>query len=366
MVGRRRGRVALLAMLLATIAGVLGTWSAASAHAELESSSPTAGAVLADVAEPDHADVQRGRRRVARLDPRRRRRRHRGVRRVDHAERRQVDAWPPTCRRWPTARTSSRWKAISADSHPVAGAFTFSVGSPSTTNPDLINDLLTSSQPAKADAGMAGDRQVVELRRHCRDDRRDVGARGDLVDGSAHPPGDDPARRRRHRGRARNGPDDLGAGGRERRFVDGLERGDRHPVRQVVAGPPRRRRRRLPRGDAPSAAAPHDRVAAHRLARRPVLLLAVVAAGGHAVTGRWVVLGVAATVAHLGAMAVWLGGLAAIAATVPRQRMLRMATAFSPIALGRRRRPRRERDDQRVAPIRDRGTHSCTAATARG
>ena len=64
-----------------------------------------------------------------------------------------------------------------------------------------------------------------------------------------------------------------------------------------------------------------------------LLLLAVVAAGGHAITGRWVVLGVAATVAHLAAMAVWLGGLAAIAATVPRQRMLRMATAFSPIAL---------------------------------
>jgi copper transport protein len=65
-----------------------------------------------------------------------------------------------------------------------------------------------------------------------------------------------------------------------------------------------------------------------------IVLLTVVAAGGHGITGRWVVLGIAATVAHLGAMAVWLGGLAAIVATVPRSRMLRMATAFSPMALG--------------------------------
>ena len=43
--GRRHG-IAALVVLLVTLAGLLGTWSAASAHAELVSTSPTAGAVL--------------------------------------------------------------------------------------------------------------------------------------------------------------------------------------------------------------------------------------------------------------------------------------------------------------------------------
>ena len=136
------------------------------------------------------------------------------------------------------------WRAISADSHPVAGAFTFSVGSPSTTNPDLINDLLTSSQPAKAEqawlaigkwASYVGIAMMI-------------GAMWVL--GAIWSTG---LRTRRATvllavagtvAVARHGPDDLRPGSRERRFVDRLERGDRHPVRQVVAGPPRPRRRR--------------------------------------------------------------------------------------------------------------------------
>ena len=61
--------------------------------------------------------------------------------------------------------------------------------------------------------------------------------------------------------------------------------------------------------------------------------MAVVAAGGHAISGKWVVLGLAATVVHLAAMALWTGGLAAVAFVAPRGRILRTATAFSQIAL---------------------------------
>ncbi|MFT3853069.1 MAG: CopD family protein [Ilumatobacteraceae bacterium] len=62
-------------------------------------------------------------------------------------------------------------------------------------------------------------------------------------------------------------------------------------------------------------------------------LLAIVAAGGHASTGRWVVVGMAATVAHLAGMALWAGGLAALAVVVPRRLMVRAAVELSPIAL---------------------------------
>jgi copper transport protein len=62
-------------------------------------------------------------------------------------------------------------------------------------------------------------------------------------------------------------------------------------------------------------------------------LFAVVAAGGHAVSGRWIELGFAITVVHLAAMATWIGGLCVLAATVERDALLATAARFSPIAL---------------------------------
>ena len=62
-------------------------------------------------------------------------------------------------------------------------------------------------------------------------------------------------------------------------------------------------------------------------------LLAVTTVGGHAASGRWITLGFAATAVHLGAMALWLGGLTALVFVVPAARRWTAATSFSRIAL---------------------------------
>jgi copper transport protein len=67
-----------------------------------------------------------------------------------------------------------------------------------------------------------------------------------------------------------------------------------------------------------------------------LVLLWAVAAGGHAVTGRAVAVGFGATIVHLAAMSVWLGGLVALLATFPGQpagHSLALARRFSPVAL---------------------------------
>ena len=60
---------------------------------------------------------------------------------------------------------------------------------------------------------------------------------------------------------------------------------------------------------------------------------AVFAAGGHAVTGRWVTVGFVVTVAHLSAMALWLGALVVLALVVAPQRLMHVARSFAPAAL---------------------------------
>ncbi len=65
-----------------------------------------------------------------------------------------------------------------------------------------------------------------------------------------------------------------------------------------------------------------------------VVVLGVVAAGGHAVTGRWIPVGYAATIVHLAAMAVWVGGLAVLGFGLKRGDLAAVANRFSPWALG--------------------------------
>jgi copper transport protein len=64
-----------------------------------------------------------------------------------------------------------------------------------------------------------------------------------------------------------------------------------------------------------------------------VALLAVVAAGGHGITGRWLIVGYLATLVHLVAMSLWVGGLVALALIVPKGQLWAVAARFSPIAL---------------------------------
>jgi copper transport protein len=81
----------------------------------------------------------------------------------------------------------------------------------------------------------------------------------------------------------------------------------------------------------------------HLLDRRPVqvaaavtslVLFAVVAAGGHSVSGRWIGVAFTATVVHLAAMAFWLGGLVLIVVVVDKSSVFSTAWRFSPLALG--------------------------------
>jgi len=63
-------------------------------------------------------------------------------------------------------------------------------------------------------------------------------------------------------------------------------------------------------------------------------VLAVVAAGGHAIAGDAVVLGFIATLVHLAAMSIWFGGLALVLFAPPAGEFWTRATTFSPWALG--------------------------------
>lgn len=64
-----------------------------------------------------------------------------------------------------------------------------------------------------------------------------------------------------------------------------------------------------------------------------LLVLAVTAAGGHGISGRAVPLGFAATVTHLAAMSTWIGGLATLLFVVPRDLLWPTAGRFSQLGL---------------------------------
>ncbi|MBI4932945.1 MAG: copper resistance protein CopC/CopD [Actinobacteria bacterium] len=64
-----------------------------------------------------------------------------------------------------------------------------------------------------------------------------------------------------------------------------------------------------------------------------IALLLVTAAAGHAISGRSVRIGLLATVLHLAAMAMWVGGLSMLVLVVPRRTFWPAAGRFSPLAL---------------------------------
>lgn len=328
----RRGLLAAALVALCTLAGLLGTWSVASAHAELVSTSPTSGAVLPTSPNqivltfsesvdpvPDSIRVVAG-----------------DGSAVDIGEIRQDGGKDTIAADVPTLADGTyvvAWRAVSADSHPVNGAFTFSVGTPSTTDPNLVNDLLSANQPPQpAQAWLAIGRWSsyvgiavligvmwvlaaiwpAGLRRRRSTVLLTVGGVVGLV-GTALMISAQAA-------------ENVGSYTAWREVID-TESGKWWLIRLVavaVAFVAVLVRQRLHRTSVTLAAAWLGGLA----------VLAVVAAGGHASTGRWVVLGMAATVGHLAAMSVWLGGLAAIAVVVPRRLMVRAAVEFSPIALG--------------------------------
>jgi copper transport protein len=228
------------------------------------------------------------------------------------------------------------WRVVSADAHPISGAFTFSVGEVTTTDPDLVAELLADSDDTSSSSGWLGVGRwfsyagvavlvggflvlavcapsllATRRTRLLLTVAGDVGAIGTavMIGAQAAILGDGPL-----------DPDG---------WVSVVESraGRWWFVRLVLLAL------------APLLVAGARRV----LDRRPftlaaggygVVLLAVVAAGGHAVTGSAVVAGFLATLVHLAAMSMWVGGVVAIVAVVGREGLWPTVTRFSPIALG--------------------------------
>lgn len=230
------------------------------------------------------------------------------------------------------------WRAVSADSHPIAGAFTFSVGSSSDPAPGLIDTLLDSErQLSGASTLLAGGRWAsysgmavaigvagcalllgsgLSSKRRCRLVLIGIAtsAIGTVLMLAAQ------AAITVNRWSGIREPDAW-------RAVLETSAGRWWAIRIIavvmvggvgLALPYITRRRTVA-------------VVAWSLA--VMATFAVVAAGGHAISGRAIPVGFVATVVHLGAMTIWIGGLATIAFTATGER-LALAHRFSPWAFG--------------------------------
>ncbi|TLQ44922.1 copper resistance CopC/CopD family protein [Streptomyces marianii] len=136
----RLGTATLLRLLLIT-AALLGTvlTGTANAHAALTGSDPKDGAVLAvapeDVTLTFSEQVALGNDSIRVLDPKSKRIDTGEVRNLGTAD---VVRYGVALRSGlPDGTYTVAWQAVSADSHPIAGAFTFSVGAPSKTAVEL-------------------------------------------------------------------------------------------------------------------------------------------------------------------------------------------------------------------------------------
>ena len=322
---------ALLAALVASLVGVLGAAGTVSAHATLQDSSPPANAVLTDA--PTSITLT--------FDE--------GVNKVDDSIRlvaadgtaialgavTQDDTGAVLTAQVPTLTNGTyvvAWKAISDDSHPVSGAFTFTVGTPTTTNPNLVNDLLTSNRPGGSNEVWLGVGRAASF----------LGLAlllGGALAATLFVPG---AIDRRRTGNLLYAGAIIGVLGTMLmiaaqativahswwawRSVWNTTSGRWWFVRLAIFV--------LAIGVIAVRTRLHGRRwATVLLVYAGVGLAAVVAGGGHGATGRWLVVGFIATVVHLLAMSIWAGGLFLIGIS-PIGQLWRGAARFSPWALG--------------------------------
>ena len=339
-VGARR-RVALIvravfaALVVCVI--VVGNGRTAFAHAGLESTEPASGSVVAD--SPSQlvlrfsgaVDPVPGGIRVVASD---------GVE-VDLGPAGRIDGSTSTIAVDLPALADGTyvvaWRAVSADSHPIAGAFTFSVGSTSEPLPGLVDDLL------QADSPLAGASTVLAAGRWASYAGIAV-ALGVLVCGVLL---GSPLTSRRVRRTVVSAAGVAVVGtlvmlGTQaaitvNRWAGFIEIDAWRATLEASAG-----RWWAIRIVAVMAVVAGGLAGYRAMTRRRevfavflvgcVAAFAIVAAGGHSVSGRAVPIGFAATVAHLASMTLWIGGLATIALTSGGQR-LGVARRFSPIAL---------------------------------
>jgi copper transport protein len=223
------------------------------------------------------------------------------------------------------------WSAVSADSHPISGAFVFSVGAPSQDAEALIGDVLgDTSAESGSDfllsagrfasyagiAALTGTLAAAVIVAPSTLNRRRLStvlfAAGDLamvgtlamICAQANL---------------------IGASFVDWSAVFSTRSGQWWLARLVIVA-------------VITALVPWRRL----LDRRPaqvlaavtsLVLFAVVAAGGHSVSGRWTGVAFTATVVHLAAMALWLGGLVLIVVVVDKSSVFSTAWRFSPLAL---------------------------------
>lgn len=224
------------------------------------------------------------------------------------------------------------WQALSADSHNIRGAFTFSVGEATATRSGLVDDLFATSNDTPAGAlplaigRFASYAGVAVLL-------------GGLFAATALARPQLTTRRVGRLLMAAVGAGAVGTAGMVSAQANliGSSLLDWSTVASTRSG-----QWWVLRFAAIVAFVPFV-VWRHRVASRVggvattvagLGLLAVVSAGGHGVTGRWVSLGYAATVVHLAAMTIWVGGLTLLIIGLPRSQFWETANRFSPWALG--------------------------------
>ncbi|HEY4333915.1 MAG TPA: copper resistance protein CopC [Ilumatobacteraceae bacterium] len=314
-----------------TILTTLGFVSTASAHAELLSMSPSAGAVLSSsptqvvLTFDESVETVPGSIRVVAGDGTE-------MKLTSLGQSLGSDTISADVPELADGTYVVSWRAISADSHPVNGAYTFSVGKESATNAGLVASLLKSSGPKRSTENLLGIGRAASY----------LGV-GVLIGGFfllawAAPD----ILRTKRAGVVLISAAAVGIAGTELMIAAqaSLAVGDAARWKTVFDTPAGSwwfvragvlvlgfvmvlfRRRYSSAGAWPFAST----VVA-------VALLASVAAGGHGITGRWIPVGFLATFVHLAAMSLWVGGLFILGLVVPRDRLWRTAARFSPLAL---------------------------------
>ena len=336
---RAIGALAIVVMALVALAGP------ASAHAALESTDPTTGSVLEQSPRQislrfsEHVDIALGAIRLYdgtghELD----------VGEAHHVGGDDTQVAVSTDDLANGAYVVS-WRVVSADSHPVNGAFTFQVGTgDAVRDPGLVARLLSEEGGNPAAGALLGAGRFVSY-----------AAMAVVVGGLAFLVVVWPAGRRRRRIRlllwttlaagvvggaiaiAAQAPYASG-----RSLTGALKPNEWWQVLETSSGRAWGLRVLLLAVAGGVLLLTIDRLRTWwwQLAgvAASVVLFVLVAAGGHGTTGRWAGLGLVATVAHLAAMAVWLGGLVVLVVGVLREpdpnAALDRTRRFSAIAFG--------------------------------
>jgi copper transport protein len=340
-----RRTLGALAIVVAALVALVALAGPAAAHASLDSSDPPSGAVLAQsptqisLRFDEAVDIALGAIRLYdgtghELDV--------GAAHHPSGDDTQVAVSTDSL---PKGAYVVSWRVVSADSHPVNGAFTFQVGTGNAvSDPGLVGRLLSEDGGNPAAGAVLGVARFVSY-----------AAIAVLVGGLVLLVVVWPAGRRRRRVRVLLWIT-LGAGvvagavaiaaqapyASGRALSDALKPGEWSQVLRTRSGRAWGLRVALFAAAGALLLVTLDRLRARWWQLTGIFaglgLLILVAAGGHGTTGRWAAVGFLATIAHVGAMAVWVGGLVVLLVGVLREPdaggAVDRTRRFSPVAFG--------------------------------